>query len=201
MARSMSATSMTILQFPSPPPALYVAYVSGALKEMVSTIFSKTVCKRRAPMLSTDRFTSAAMSATCSTAASVKLRSTPSVSMSAFCCISTLVTGSVIMRSRSSRVRPLRFTLTGKRPCNSASISLGFTLWKAPEAMNKIWSVLMLPYLPHVTMLPSMMGSKSRCTPSHDASGPDLESFELTILSISSRNTIPSFSAARTASF
>lgn len=68
-------------------------------------------------------------------------------------------------------VSPLSSTLTGRRPCNSANMSLGWQEWNAPEQMNSTWSVFMLPYWV-LTMLPSMMGSRSRCTPSALASGP-----------------------------
>ena len=46
-----------------------------------------------------------------------------------------------------------------------------------------------------------MMGSRSRCTPSDDASAPCRSSAEETILSISSMNTMPSCSTAAIASF
>jgi hypothetical protein len=42
---------------------------------------------------------------------------------------------------------------------------------KAPEAMNRMWSVLIMPYLVF-TVQPSISGSRSRCTPSRDASAP-----------------------------
>ncbi len=44
-------------------------------------------------------------------------------------------------------------------------------MWKAPEAMNKMWSVRTMPYLV-VTVVPSTMGKRSRCTPSRETSGP-----------------------------
>ena len=125
MAPSTSGTSMTTLSAPTPPSALYADTFSGAWNETSSTIFSRTVCSRRAPMLSTVRFTSAERSAMYFTASSVKLSSTPSVSSSARCCFRTFASGSVRMRSKSSAVRPLSSTLIGSRPCSSASMSLG----------------------------------------------------------------------------
>ena len=44
-------------------------------------------------------------------------------------------------------MRPLSSTRIGRRPCSSASMSLGLHWWKAPLQMNKMWSVLTLPYL------------------------------------------------------
>ena len=72
---------------------------------------------------------------------------------------------------RKTHVRPLSSTLIGKRPCSSASMSDGLHEWKAPLQMNRMWSVLTLPYLVETTE-PSMMGSKSLWTPSELASAP-----------------------------
>ena len=44
-------------------------------------------------------------------------------------------------------------------------------MWNAPEAMNRMWSVLIWPYFVD-TVLPSTSGSRSRCTPSRDTSAP-----------------------------
>ncbi len=66
-------------------------------------------------------------------------------------------------------------------------------MWKAPEAMNRMWSVLTMPYLV-VTVLPSTSGSRSRCTPSRDTSAP-MVSWRRATLSISSMNTMPFCSA------
>ena len=68
-------------------------------------------------------------------------------------------------------VRPLSSTRMGRRPCSSASMSDGLHEWKAPLQMNRMWSVLTLPYLVETTD-PSMMGSKSLWTPSELASAP-----------------------------
>ena len=51
------------------------------------------------------------------------------------------------------------------------------------------------------TVVPSINGSKSLCTPSLETSAPDLPSDLAETLSISSRKTIPLFSAANFASF
>ena len=68
-------------------------------------------------------------------------------------------------------MRPLSSTRIGRRPCSSASMSLGLHWWNAPLQMNRMWSVLTLPNLV-LTWLPSMMGSRSLCTPSLLASAP-----------------------------
>lgn len=72
---------------------------------------------------------------------------------------------------QQAHVRPLSSTRMGRRPCSSASMSLGLQEWKAPLQMNRMWSVFTLPCLVETT-LPSMMGSRSRCTPSLLASAP-----------------------------
>mmetsp|Transcript_13952 Transcript_13952/g.34374 ORF Transcript_13952/g.34374 Transcript_13952/m.34374 type:complete len:232 (-) Transcript_13952:832-1527(-) len=88
----------------------------------------------------------------------------------------------------------------GRRPCSSASMSDGLAEWNAPEQMNRMWSVLTVPCLV-CTAEPSMMGSRSRCTPCELGSPVRQgELRELTILSISSMNTMPSCSAVRIAS-
>ena len=42
-------------------------------------------------------------------------------------------------------------------------------IWNAPEAMNRMWSVFTAPCLVE-TVVPSISGSRSRCTPSRDTS-------------------------------
>mmetsp|Transcript_16906 Transcript_16906/g.47188 ORF Transcript_16906/g.47188 Transcript_16906/m.47188 type:complete len:315 (-) Transcript_16906:361-1305(-) len=66
--------------------------------------------------------------------------------------------------------------------------------------MKRMKSVSTLPYFVE-TVEPSMMGSRSRCTPSLLASAPYRVSLLLTILSISSMNTMPSDSTELIASF
>src|SRR5215475_7897136 len=58
--------------------------------------------------------------------------------------------------------------------------------------MNRIWSVFIGPYLV-ATVVPSISGSRSRCTPSRLTEPP--RTSETAILSISSRNTMPLVSA------
>src|SRR2546426_1096055 len=60
--------------------------------------------------------------------------------------------------------------------------------------MNRMWSVLTAPCLVE-TVVPSIKGSRSRCTPSRETSPPTRPS-RTQILSISSRNTMPLFSTA-----
>ena len=43
--------------------------------------------------------------------------------------------------------------------------------WNAPEAMNRMWSVLTMPYFV-LTVVPSTSGSRSRCTPARETSAP-----------------------------
>src|SRR5450759_442329 len=61
--------------------------------------------------------------------------------------------------------------------------------------MNRMWSVLTAPCLVD-TVVPSIRGSRSRCTPSRETSPPPLRPSRTQILSISSRNTMPLFSTA-----
>ena len=85
----------------------------------------------------------------------------------------------------------------GKRPCSSGIRSEGFDMWNAPEAMNRMWSVLTMPYLV-LTVQPSTSGSRSRCTPSRETSAPTV-SPRRQILSSSSRKTMPFCSALTSA--
>ena len=71
-------------------------------------------------------------------------------------------------------------------------------MWKAPDAMKSMWSVRTGPCLVD-TVEPSTIGSRSRCTPSRDTSGPCTPS-RPAILSISSRKTMPDCSTRRIAS-
>ena len=80
----------------------------------------------------------------------------------------------------------------GSLPWSSGSRSDGFASWNAPDAINKMWSVLIGPCLV-LTVVPSIKGSKSLCTPSRETS-PPTRSVLAEILSISSKNTIPLFS-------
>ena len=69
-------------------------------------------------------------------------------------------------------------------------------MWNAPEAMNRIWSVLSGPYLV-ATVVPSISGSRSRWTPSRLTDPP--RTSLTAILSISSRKTMPLASASASA--
>ena len=72
----------------------------------------------------------------------------------------------------SSRVSGLSSTRIGSRPCSSGSRSDGLEIWNAPEAMNRMWSVFTAPCLVE-TVVPSISGSRSRCTPSRETSRAD----------------------------
>mmetsp|Transcript_7100 Transcript_7100/g.11901 ORF Transcript_7100/g.11901 Transcript_7100/m.11901 type:complete len:297 (-) Transcript_7100:663-1553(-) len=172
---------------------------SAASNDNSSMTRSTTVCRRRAPIFSTVRLTSLEMRAISLTASSVKVRARLSAFMSSTCCFNKLFTGSVRMRCRSSSVKPFRFTRIGIRPCSSGNRSEGFTEWKDPAAMKRINSVLTFPRLV-LTIVPSIIGRKSRWTPSAEASDP-LASPCDTILSISSTTIMPDSSTALIASF
>ena len=63
-------------------------------------------------------------------------------------------------------------TRIGSRPCSSGSRSDGFDrCGNAPDAMNRMWSVFTAPCLVE-TVVPSISGRRSRCTPSRDTSAP-----------------------------
>ena len=75
------------------------------------------------------------------------------------------------MRSTSSFDKSCNSTRIGNLPCSSGIKSLGLATWNAPEAINKIWSVLITPYFVF-TWLPSTIGKISLCTPSLETSPP-----------------------------
>ena len=116
--------------------------------------------------------------------------STFSVASSALYCLTRLASGSVRMRRKSSWVSDARLTRIGRRPCSSGSMSVGLARWNAPEQMNSTWSVFTGPCLVF-TVVPSISGSRSRCTPSRLTSPPPRNSLRAVILSISSMNTMP----------
>mmetsp|Transcript_25841 Transcript_25841/g.97323 ORF Transcript_25841/g.97323 Transcript_25841/m.97323 type:complete len:276 (+) Transcript_25841:96-923(+) len=192
---SFSSTSALVSRTASP------SSMSAASNDRSSITRSITVYSRRAPMFSTLLLISAARFAISRIASSSISRVTPSAFISAFCCSSKFARGSVRIRYRSSAVRPLSSTRIGSRPCSSASMSDGLDAWKAPEQTKSTWSVLTGPYLRTSTVVPSMSGSRSRCTPSSEASPPRIFVRSGTILSISSMTTMPCCSASRTASF
>ena len=154
-------------------------------------------------MFSWRSLTCAAISASRSTASSANSRVTPSVLSSSTYWRVSAALGSVRMRTKSSLLSAPSSTRIGKRPCISGIRSLGLARWNAPEAMNRMWSVLIEPYLV-LTVEPSTSGSRSRCTPSRLTSAP-MPSLRLATLSISSMNTMPccsqaSIAASRTSS-
>ena len=118
----------------------------------------------------------------------------PSVFSSSRYCSVSEACGSVRMRSKSFGLRAFSSTRIGRRPCSSGTRSLGLLRWKAPEAMNRMWSVLTMPSLVF-TVQPSISGSRSRCTPSRETSAPPALA-RLAILSISSMKTMPCCSTA-----
>ena len=105
-------------------------------------------------------------------AVNVERRRPRSPAAPTYCRVSAFF-GSVRMRTKSSRVRASSSTRIGKRPCSSGIRSDGLATWNAPAAMNSMWSVCTGPYLV-VTVEPSTIGSRSRCTPSRETSGPCL---------------------------
>ena len=124
----------------------------------------------------------------------------PSAPSSALYCLSGAFSGSVRMRTKSGSVSADSSTRIGKRPCSSGMRSLGFAWWKAPAAMNSMWSVRTMPYRVG-TFVPSTTGSRSRCTPARETSGPGpAPPAAAAILSISSMKTMPVFSARSSAS-
>ena len=140
-------------------------FLSDAAKLISSRIFSKIVWSLLAPIFSTSSLTLVAIEATSDIASSEKFRFTPSVEMSSTYCFIRLFSGSFNILIKSSFPNAFSSTLLGRRPCNSGSKSEGLATWNAPEAINKIWSVLTDPYFVE-TVEPSIRGSKSLCTPS-----------------------------------
>ena len=73
--------------------------------------------------------------------------------------------------SKSDTDSDVSSTRIGKRPCSSGMRSEGFDRWNAPDAMNRMWSVLTMPYFVD-TVVPSTSGRRSRCTPWRETSAP-----------------------------
>src|SRR5579862_3649639 len=165
------------------------AGASGAANDRSSVTFSRTVCRRRAPMSSVSPFTSCAMRASSRIPSSGNSTATPSVANRAAYCLVSALDGSTRIRTKSASVSGASSTRIGSRPCSSGIRSEGLLTWKAPAAMNSTWSVRTGPYLV-VTVEPSMIGRMSRCTPSRDTSGPAPPS-RPAILSSSSMKTMP----------
>ncbi len=131
-------------------------------------------------------------------ASSVNFRSMPSVESRAAYCFGNAFSGSFKMRMKSLSFRGSTSTRIGNLPCNSGIISDGFETWKAPAAIKSMWSVRTMPYRV-LTDVPSMIGRRSRWTPSRLTSGPCPLSLPA-ILSSSSRKTIPDCSTRTMAS-
>src|SRR5882672_5774365 len=148
-----------------------------------------TVYRRRAPMFSVFSFTDQAISARRRIPSDKKEISTSSVASSAWYWRVRQASVAVRILSKSSTESESSSTRMGRRPCSSGIRSEGLERWNAPLAMNRMWSVFTIPYLVE-TVVPSTMGSRSRCTPWRETSTPTV-SPRLAILSISSRNTMP----------
>jgi hypothetical protein len=99
----------------------------------------------------------------------VKSSVTPSVASSAWYCLTSEAWVWVRMASKSSTDSDCSSTRIGKRPATRGSGRSAWLRWNAPEAMNRMWSVLIIPYLVD-TVVPSTSGSRSRCTPWRDTS-------------------------------
>jgi hypothetical protein len=111
-------------------------------------------------MFSVRSLTSYAISASRRTAAGAISSVTPSVASSAWYCLISEACVLDRMASKSSTLSELSSTRIGKRPCSSGIRSLGLARWKAPLAMNNMWSVLTMPYLV-LTVVPSTSPSRA----------------------------------------
>jgi len=156
------------------------------------------VCSLLAPMFSVEELTLYAISAISSIAFSEKFTFIPSVDNKALYCLIIDASGSVKIRLKSATLKDSSSTLIGNLPWSSGIKSEGLATWKAPAAIKRIWSVLTAPYLV-MTVDPSTRGSMSLWTPPLETSGPPTFSLPA-ILSISSRNTMPSCSVLLIAS-
>jgi len=176
---------------------IFFLVMSVASKDIFSRRRSITVWSLLAPMFSVRSLTCQAMSAIFLMPFWVKFMSTFSVFIRALYCSVSDAVGSVKILMKSFVVSALSSTLIGRRPCSSGMRSEGLDRWKAPEAMNRMWSVRIMPYLV-LTEQPSIRGSRSLWTPSLDTL-PDVLSVSLTTLSISSMKTMPFCSTFSTA--
>ncbi len=96
-------------------------------------------------MFSVEALISAASAAIAVTASALKRSSTCSVLSSSVYWRTSEFSGSVRMRSKSSAPSDCSSTRIGKRPCISGMRSAGRATWKAPAAMNRMWSVRTTP--------------------------------------------------------
>ncbi|CFO07451.1 Uncharacterised protein [Bordetella pertussis] len=116
-----------------------------ASNDSSSSSFSITVYRRRAPMFSVRSLTENASSASRRMPSSVNSSFTSSVPSRAVYCLISEASVSDRMLTKSSALSESSSTRMGKRPCNSGMRSEGRARWKAPEAMNRIWSVRTMP--------------------------------------------------------
>ena len=123
-----------------------VCFFSDAVKLISSRIFSRIVCNLLAPIFSTSSLTFVAIIAISDTASSENDNFTPSVAINSIYCFIKLFSGSLRILIKSSFPSAVSSTLFGNLPCNSGRRSEGFDTWKAPDATNKMWSVLIEPY-------------------------------------------------------
>ena len=122
-------------------------------------------------------------------ASSVNPSATFSVAISAMYCWTRLASGSVRMRRKSSRVSGCELDADRQAALQLRQRSDGLASGRRPRQMNRMWSVFTGPCLV-ATVVPSISGNRSRCTPSRLTSAPPrLRGAE--ILSISSRKTMP----------
>ena len=96
---------------------------------------------------------------------SVNTRSTSSASSNFFCWKIKLNSGSLRILTNSSLLIGSKKTRMGSLPNSSGIRSYIFAIEKDPLAMKRMWSVLTSPNFV-VTVVPSINGSKSLCTPS-----------------------------------
>ena len=96
---------------------------------------------------------------------SVNTRSTSSASSNFFCWKIKLNSGSLRILTNSSLLMGSKNTRIGSLPSSSGIKSYILAIEKDPLAMKRMWSVLTSPNLV-VTVVPSINGSKSLCTPS-----------------------------------
>ena len=163
--------------------------LSVAVKLISSRTLSIIVCNLRAPIFSTVEFTSLATVAIVSIPSSVNSKFTFSVFKRALYCLIKLLSGSFKILLKSSLFRASSSTLIGNLPWSSGNKSEGFANWNAPEAINKIWSVLIVPYFV-LTDVPSINGNKSLWTPSLETSPPTLSAVSYTHLTLPTRAVV-----------
>ena len=186
ISSSFSSTSSFVIVIVSPA-------CSSASKEISSSTFSITVCNLLAPISSVFSLAFNEKEAKALIASSENSIFKSSTLNNAWYCLNKEFLVFVNILYKTSSFNDSNSTLKGNLPWSSGNKSLGFETWKAPAAINKIWSVEIVPYFVW-TSLPSTIGSKSLWTPSFEGSW-FCEDLEDAILSISSKNIIPPFLA------